>query len=61
VARWRVVSIVAVVAWTVLASIAIWRELSPGPWVAGGLVIIGLYFLGVGIADQLSEDDGSAI
>jgi phosphatidylcholine synthase len=49
VARLRAVSIGAVILWAVLAVIAVVRDLDPGPWVAGGLLVIGLYFLGVGL------------
>jgi phosphatidylcholine synthase len=61
VTRWRVVSIAAVAAWSVLALVALWRDLAPGPWVAGGLLIIALYILGVGLADQLSKDRGPSL
>jgi phosphatidylcholine synthase len=55
--RLRAVSIAAVIAWSGLALIAVWRSLDPGPWVAGGLVVIGLYFLGVGLTDRPGEHD----
>jgi phosphatidylcholine synthase len=55
--RLRAVSIAAVIAWSVLALIAVSRSLDPGPWVAGGLVVIGLYFLGVGLTDRPGEHD----
>jgi phosphatidylcholine synthase len=47
--RLRAVSIAAVIAWAALAMITVVRELVPGPWVVGGLVAIGLYFLAVGL------------
>ena len=28
------------------------RDLEPGPWVAGGLLVIGLYFLCVGLTER---------
>jgi hypothetical protein len=28
------------------------EDLAPGPWVAGGLVVIALYFLGVGLTER---------
>jgi phosphatidylcholine synthase len=59
--RWRVVNIAALILWSVLALVTLWRDLAPGPWVAGGLMIIALYILGVGLADQLSEDRGPAL
>src|SRR6202163_2521850 len=42
VARLRKVSMVAVVLWSLLAAVALARSLEPGPWVAGGLVVIAL-------------------
>jgi phosphatidylcholine synthase len=61
VTRLRIVSAAAAVIWSVLALIAVWRDLAPGPWVAGGLMITGLYFLGVGLADQLSKNRAPSI
>jgi phosphatidylcholine synthase len=50
--RLRVVSIAAVLLWAVLAVVAVVRDLEPGPWVAGGLLVIALYFLGVGLTER---------
>lgn len=52
VARLRVLNVAAVILWSVLALIAVLRDLDPGPWVAGGLLAIGLYFLGVGLTEK---------
>jgi phosphatidylcholine synthase len=52
VARLRTANIVAVIFWSVLALAAVLLDLDPGPWVAGGLVIIGLYLLGVGLTEK---------
>ena len=52
VARLRAVNIAAVMLWAVLALIAIWRDLDPGPWVTGSMVVIGLYFLAVGLTEK---------
>jgi phosphatidylcholine synthase len=52
VARLRAVNVAAVVLWSALALIAVIRDLDPGPWVAGGLLVIGLYFLGVGLTEK---------
>jgi phosphatidylcholine synthase len=52
VARLRVVSMGAVVLWAFLAAYALVRSLEPGPWVAGGLVVLALYFLGVGLTEK---------
>jgi phosphatidylcholine synthase len=50
--RLRAVSIAAVIVWAVLAVIAVVRDLDPGAWVTGGLVVIGLYFLAVGLTER---------
>jgi phosphatidylcholine synthase len=46
--RWRKLNIAALVAWSLLASVALYRNLAPGPWIAGALLAIGCYFLLVG-------------
>jgi phosphatidylcholine synthase len=60
VVRLRAVTIAAVLTWSALAAIALLRGLDPEPWVAGGLVIIGLYFLGVGLTDRAGNNDGTS-
>ena len=50
--RLRTLNIAALILWCLLALIAILRDLDPGPWVAGGLVIVGLYFLGAGLSEN---------
>src|SRR5262249_47463821 len=52
VARLRTLNIAALILWSALALIAVLRDLDPGPWVAGGLVLIGIYFLGVGLSEK---------
>jgi phosphatidylcholine synthase len=52
VARLRVVSMGAVVLWSVLAAYALWRSLEPGVFVASGLVALAVYFLGVGLTER---------
>jgi len=52
VARLRALNIAALTLWSLLALIAVLRDLAPGPWVAGGLVALGLYFLGVGLTEK---------
>jgi phosphatidylcholine synthase len=52
VARLRPVTIGALLLWSVLALIAVLRDLDPGPWVAGGLVVLGLYFLALGLTEK---------
>ncbi|HYY37914.1 MAG TPA: CDP-alcohol phosphatidyltransferase family protein [Xanthobacteraceae bacterium] len=52
VTRLRMLNIIGLILWSVLALIAVLEGLAPGPWVAGGLVVIALYFLGVGLAER---------
>jgi phosphatidylcholine synthase len=52
VARLRKLNFVALVVWCVLATIAVLRDLDPGPWVAGGLIIVALYFVAVGLTEK---------
>jgi phosphatidylcholine synthase len=57
VARLRALNIAALAAWSLLALFALLRGLEPGPWAAGGLILIGLYFVAVGIIDQIGQHD----
>jgi phosphatidylcholine synthase len=57
VSRLRALNIAALAAWSLLALIAVVRGLEPGPWVAGGLVVIAVYFLAVGLSDKAGRDD----
>jgi phosphatidylcholine synthase len=52
VARLRVVSLAAVALWSLLAAYALARALAPGPWVAGALVALAVYFLAVGLTEK---------
>jgi len=52
VARLRVINIAALVLWSLLALIALLYGLDPGPWVAGGLVVVALYLIGVGLTEK---------
>ena len=52
VARLRFVTMGAVVLWSLLAAYALVRSLEPGPLVAGGLVVLAVYFLGVGLTEK---------
>jgi phosphatidylcholine synthase len=52
VARLRPVTIGALLLWAALALIALLRDLDPGPWVAGGLVVLGLYFVALGLTEK---------
>jgi phosphatidylcholine synthase len=52
VARLRMVSMGAVVLWALLAADALARSFEPGPFVTGGLVVLALYFVGVGLTEK---------
>jgi phosphatidylcholine synthase len=52
VARLRPVTIGALLLWAALGLIALLRDLDPGPWVAGGLVVLGLYFVALGLTEK---------
>jgi phosphatidylcholine synthase len=52
VARLRGLNIAALILWSLLALAAILRDLDPGPWVVGGLVLIAVYFVGVGLTEK---------
>jgi phosphatidylcholine synthase len=51
--RLRGLNVAALVAWSLLALVAVLRDLQPGPWVAAGLVVIGLYFIAIGLLDRM--------
>ena len=52
VVRLRFVTMGAVVLWSLLGAYALLRSLEPGAWVAGGLVVLALYFLAVGLTEK---------
>jgi phosphatidylcholine synthase len=53
--RLRVVTVSLLAIWSVLASIALWRDMMPGPWITAGLCAIALYFLGAGLWRQRTD------
>jgi phosphatidylcholine synthase len=55
--RLRLTTIAALVLWGVLAATALLYNLDPGPWVAYGLVVLALYFVAIGLADQWMTHD----
>jgi phosphatidylcholine synthase len=57
VTRLRAVTLVALVIWGVLAMACLLHDLAPDPWIGYSLVIAGLYFFAVGLADQWVSDD----
>jgi phosphatidylcholine synthase len=46
--RFRVVSVVLLVAWAALGAFTLLRDLAPGPWVTAALCAIAFYFCGIG-------------
>jgi len=52
VARLRTVSIGVLVLWSLLGAYTLARALDPGPWVVAGLVILAVYFIGVGLTEK---------
>jgi phosphatidylcholine synthase len=50
--RLRIVTMAAVVLWSLLGAYALACSLAPGPWVAGGLLVLAAYFLGVGLTES---------
>jgi phosphatidylcholine synthase len=56
VARMRVVTVGLLAIWSMLASIALWRDMMPGPWITAGLCGIALYFLAAGLLRQPKMD-----
>ena len=52
VTRLRAINIAVMILWAILALIALWHDLGPGPWVSGSLVVIGLYFISVGLTEK---------
>lgn len=58
--RLRPVTLAALPLWGVLAAVALLYDLDPGPWIAYGLVLIALYFVAVGLADQWMTNDRPA-
>jgi phosphatidylcholine synthase len=49
VVRLRVLTLSLLALWSVLAAIALWRDMMPGPWITAGLCAIALYFLAAGL------------
>jgi phosphatidylcholine synthase len=49
VARFRLLTVGLLGVWSVLAFIALMRDMMPGPWITGGLCAIAIYFLAIGL------------
>jgi phosphatidylcholine synthase len=58
--RLRALTLAALVLWGVLGAAALFYDLAPEPWIAYGLVIIAIYFVAVGLADQWIANDRPA-
>jgi len=50
--RLYALNVAALALWSALALMAIVSGLDPGPWVAGGLVAVALYFVAVGLTEK---------
>ncbi len=61
VTRLRAVTLAALALWGVLGAAALFYDLDPGPWIATGLVIMALYFVAVGLADQWMTHDRPSV
>jgi phosphatidylcholine synthase len=49
VARFRLLTVALLIVWSVLAFIALIRDMMPGPWITGGLCATAVYFLTIGL------------
>jgi phosphatidylcholine synthase len=49
VVRLRALNIALLAVWSVLAFVALIRDMMPGPWITAALCVIALYFLGAGV------------
>jgi phosphatidylcholine synthase len=56
--RWRNLNLALLGMWSLLALLALWRDLDPGPWVALGLSVIGLYFFAFGLFPRRDNEQG---
>ncbi len=54
--RLRTITIAALALWCVLMAAALVYDLKPGPWVAGGLVVLAGYFIALGLTDRWIDD-----
>ena len=61
VTRLRTVTLAALPLWAALAAAALVYDLDPSPWIAYGLVLIALYFVAVGLADQWMTNDRPSV
>jgi phosphatidylcholine synthase len=47
--RWRMLNMTLVALWSLLALVALLRDLAPGPWITAGLCVICVYFFAFGL------------
>jgi phosphatidylcholine synthase len=51
--RHRSLNIAVLIIWSVLAVLALVRDLDPGQWIIGGLLFIALYFVIIGWVEKM--------
>jgi phosphatidylcholine synthase len=49
VVRLRALNVALLAVWSVLAFVALIRDMAPGPWITASLCVIAIYFLGAGL------------
>ena len=54
--RLRAVGLLLLVAWALLAALAIYSAMTPSPFVVAGLCAIGVYFIGAGLWRQADPE-----
>jgi phosphatidylcholine synthase len=52
IARWRTLTVAAMILWGLLAVFAVWKDLDPGFWVTAILCVLAVYFIGIGFLRQ---------
>ena len=52
VGRLRAVTVSMLALWCTLALAAVLHDMAPGPWITGGLCLVGLYFFGIGLLPE---------
>jgi phosphatidylcholine synthase len=58
--RWRNLNLALLAVWSLLALVAVLRNLDPGAWVTAGLCAIGVYFFAFGLLQprqSMGQDD----
>jgi phosphatidylcholine synthase len=52
IARWRNFTLAAMILWSLLALLAVLKNLDPGFWVTATLCVLAVYFVGIGFLRQ---------